>query len=228
VKIAGIDYSPVSPAVVVFNLDPDNLEIKSINWHGVTDVMKNQKLYPQNLETVRLKDYPYYIDRNIAVRERITAFLSYHHPEYAAIEDYAFAGKGKVFHIGEATGPIKEFIYTRRMKLRYYDITYIKKFATGSAASHVDKVVIARAFEALEEMKPDISKLDILRGKSPSADIIDAFFICRILHTELMLRKGLIKLQDLPEHVIWVFNRTTNSEPENLLCRPFVQSPQAV
>lgn len=222
-NIAGLDYSPISPGLVILELDDETLETKSINWCGITDVIKNQKLYPDNLFLSRLKDHQSYLDRNEFAKNVVTNALEKFDVKYVGLEDYNFGGKGKSFHIGEATGAVKSWIYFNGIKLRLYDIGYIKKFATGNAGSATDKNVIWDHFCEIgaDVIKPDVTKLT--PGKSPSADIVDAFYIAKILQTELKLRRGLIDLKDLQEHIIWVFNRTTNSQKENLLCRPFIQ-----
>jgi len=54
-------------------------------------------------------------------------------------------------------------------------------------------------------------------------DLADAFFLGRILRTELMLRAGVEKLEDLSESERGIFLRTTSAYPENILSRPFIK-----
>jgi len=60
--------------------------------------------------------------------------------------------------------------------------------------------------------------------KSPKADVIDAYYILKMLQLELKLRKAKISLSDLPEYIIKVFNRVTKSRPINILATPFLSN----
>lgn len=60
------------------------------------------------------------------------------------------------------------------------------------------------------------------KGKSPTSDLIDAFWICELLRKELRLRKGVEVLLGQNEKVIQIFNRTTDKCPENILSSRFI------
>jgi len=56
------------------------------------------------------------------------------------------------------------------------------------------------AYNNYKGLKFDISDLPIVdngRGVSPTSDVIDAFAICDMLRTELKIRGGLLKLEEL-------------------------------
>lgn len=55
-----------------------------------------------------------------------------------------------------------------------------------------------------------------------ATDLADAFFLARMLRTELMLRSGEEDLKDLPENERRIFLRVTKALPENVLSRPFI------
>ena len=63
-------------------------------------------------------------------------------------------------------------------------------------------------------------KPDDLDG--PLTDIVDAYFLAKLIWIELQVRSGEICLKDLPEHQILTFNRVTKAYPVNLLARPFI------
>ena len=107
--------------------------------------------------------------------------------DWVILEDYAFAAKGRVFHIGENGGILKS-------KLFEYDIptitvapTSVKKFATGSGRAQKDEI-----YEAFKkEVKgTDLIKLLTPKAKtviSPVSDIADSYFICKYAFEEYQL-----------------------------------------
>jgi Holliday junction resolvasome RuvABC endonuclease subunit len=217
--IVGADISINSTGLVKLNLDDKDLSIKSVDWVGFTDVIKTQKIYQDNLKLVP-KEFDNYIERTIWMNRWIKEYCRF--ASYVAIEDYSFGSKGKSFHIGGFTEFIKLNWYTTGINIRTYDIVEIKKFAVGNCNAKKHEMV-----KRCLEINPfDLSKLDDgtekSREKSPLTDIVDAYWITNMLHTELLLRRGEILLKDLDENGIWAFNRTTKTNKENILCRPFL------
>jgi Holliday junction resolvasome RuvABC endonuclease subunit len=137
--------------------------------------------------------------------------------DVVAIEGYAFCAKGKVFNIAEATYALKEKIYENGNKLRIYEPTTIKKFSTE--IGNADKEKMNECFIATNHDYV----LEHLPSGSPREDIIDAFYVCKLLQTELKLRKGLIQLKELSEKQIECFNQASKSNPENILVRKFIE-----
>ena len=216
-KIAGLDISLTSPGIVIFELN-DNLEIVKSEWFAFTKVIKEYKLYPNNIFLYNhIKGS--YLNRSIFIRNAIWSKIF--DCEYVALENYSFGSKGKSFHIGEFTGLIKMLAYENDKKIRLYDIQEIKIYGTKHGDG--DKVRMEDEFEKRED-KIDLSKLPPSRPKHESikGDVIDAFFVAKLLHTELLIRKGKTLIYNYGEHVIRVFNRTTKSEKENLLVRDFI------
>jgi len=137
--------------------------------------------------------------------------------EYVAIEDYALGAKGRVFDIAEFTGGLKLKLYEGGYNIRLYSIGTIKMFATTKGDAK--KPVMQEYFEK-EKGIPDLSKLP--DGKSPKADVIDAYFITKLLQMEMKLRHGIVTLQQLTLEQIRVFNRVTKANPVNLLAQDFL------
>ena len=228
--ICGIDYSISSPAVVRAELD-DDLEIIGINYLSFSSTMKNCKL-DENLVHNAKKNFRSDMERFQFLRDSIEQFLYREDvatnplgegsPDYIAIEGYAMGGMGKVFNIAEATALTKSMIYDKGTPLRTYTPSAIKKYATGNGTA--GKVSMHKQFMNEESPFINLSHLDDL--KNPQEDIIDAYWIMRLLQTELKLRQGVTTLRELNSKQIEVFNAVSKSQPQNLLVREFVQKYQ--
>lgn len=68
---------------------------------------------------------------------------------------------------------------------------------------------------------PPILKKD---DKNPRNNIVDAYFIAELLRKELLVRRGFLSLQDLPERTMECFLRTTKSHPVNIPAQKFIVS----
>ncbi len=216
--ICGIDYSISSPAVVKAELD-SNLDIIGIDYISFSSTMKNCKLDDHLVHNAR-KNFRDDMERFQFLRDNVIEFMyNGDDPEYAAIEGYAMGGMGKVFNIAEATVLTKSAIYDHGTPLRIYTPSAIKKFAAGNGTA--GKVTMFEQFNKEEEAMLDLSHLTDL--KNPQEDIIDAYWIMKLLQTELKLREGLIPLKTLSSKKIEVFNAVSKANPQNLLTRDFIK-----
>lgn len=230
--IAGIDYSVNSPSCVWVKLDK-NLDIIKSRWICFTTVKKYKS--ENVLYFNKSKNNPTflnYIDKNNWIQQTIWQKIcewskgkGAYQLDYAVFEDYAYAAKGQVFHIAEATYTMKKFIFDTNIPIRLYPPNHIKLFATGKGDA--DKFQMEKAFEAdNEKHKPDLSSLPLLQEQktnNPRDNAVDAYYAMKLLQTELKLRSGLLQLKDLPEHQIKVFNLVTKSFSTNILARNFLQ-----
>jgi len=210
-NIVGIDNSVNSPGVVWFTLDTEMNIIKK-NYLGFTSVKKNET---KNIIFYKKKDFLDPIHQYIWNRDQIFGRIVEDigcKPDYLAMEDYAYAALGKVFNIAESTSALKVRFYEQRIPIRLYDPCSIKLFSTGFGNS--DKERMKQSYNLL----PENEKLSGIINE----DIIDAYFITNLLYLELKIRRGLIRLSDLDESKIKVFNRTSKSHPENLLVQNFI------
>jgi len=214
-KIAAIDYSKNAPGVVKATLDKF-FETTEITYRGFTSVKKINNLDCQILLYNKKTSFADDLAKAQWMRDNILEFIK--DVDVCCIEGYAMAGKGKVFDIAEATGCTKMGIYDSYIPLRIYEPTVIKMFATGKGTA--DKVQMGDAF-VKSEGSPDISHLPPY--KTPSEDIVDAYFGMRLLQMEMKLRNGMVLLRDLNPEVIKIFNRVTKAYPENILVRPFLE-----
>jgi Holliday junction resolvasome RuvABC endonuclease subunit len=208
-KIVGIDYSMNSPGIVRFYLD-NNLDLIKAESLGFTQIKKNQK--DAKIIYHKKDQFCNNIEKFVWINDIIHNFLLNEYAtfqdDYIALEGYAYGAKGKVFEIGEATGELKKRIWESKVPLRIYDPTSIKMFITG--VGNADKELMKKHYKGIIPIE-DINE-----------DIIDAYHITSLLQTELKLRKGIVKSQDLLEHQIRVFNRCTKSHPENILVENFI------
>jgi hypothetical protein len=92
------------------------------------------------------------------------------------LEGYAFAGKGKVFHIGENTGLLKHKLYKANIQFYTPTPTQIKKQATGMG--NASKTDMYLAFVDLTGIKL-AEELGCTPESNPLSDCIDSFFIHR-------------------------------------------------
>lgn len=222
--IVGIDYSVNSPGVVKLYLD-ENLNVVNLKYLGFSDIQKVVKVDDNILFYHPKNSFKNNFDKCIWMRDNIFNFCKesfsndFLLPDYIAIEGYAMNAQGLVFDIAESTMCTKLSIYEHNIPLRIYDPNSIKKFATSHGNS--GKVEMIESFNKFAGMKPDLSKLP--EYKSPQEDIIDAFWVVKLLQLELKLRYGLTLLKDLPLHHIEIFNRVTKKNKENLLVQSFIQ-----
>lgn len=212
--LCGLDLSINGSGCIKFILNND-LEIIEKDYLAFTQIKKfscNKIFY------FKKKDYRNQFDQNIDFGNKIINFCK--DSDYCACEGYAYGSSaGLVFNIAEFTGRIKHLIYESGKKLRIYDICSIKMF--GADKGNAQKQDMVDSFLKLKSKEFDWSFLN--KYDSPHTDLVDAFWIAKLLQTELKLRKGLIQLKDLTEKQIQIFNRTTKAYPQNLLSTDFYE-----
>lgn len=214
--IAGLDISLTSTGMVKFNID-NEYNIIDIKWEGFTDKKWINKEYSQ---FNYYKKFDCYLDRSLWMKNIIDNFCK--DVEYIAIENYSFGSDTMSFHIGEFTGLIKMMLYLNNKKIRLYDIISIKKYATSKGTA--SKLEIINNYRSNNCLSFDNNFIDRMIGPSynPLSDIIDAYYITDLLYNEIRLRKGVINLKDLDENKIWIFNRVTKNQKENILSTNFI------
>lgn len=217
-KIVGIDYSKDSPGIVWFDLDK-KFEIVSKNYLGFTDVKKDAT--KNILYYNKKKDFPNEFEQYIWMRDNVYNTITNNcKPDYVAFEGYAYKAKGRVFNIAEATGVLKLKIYDNKIPMRIYDPNSIKMFSTANGNAGKDLM-----FETYTKL-PESEKFSEIFTEKKHNDIIDAYFICKILQTELKLRFGYTSLKDLKEHEIRIMNRCTKANPVNVLDVDFIEKKE--
>jgi hypothetical protein len=212
--ISGIDPSINGTGIYKMNLDDKTLEILDQQYLSFTQVKKNET---PDVIYYKKKDFKNPIEQNIWMHNYIENFVQ--SSEYVAIEDYAYNAVGNVFQIGEFVGTLKENLYLKgTIGMRLYEPTVVKLFACNKGNS--DKVSMCDQYDKLEDGQMDLSHLP--QYKTPKEDIVDAYYICKLLRLELQLRKGIVQLNNLDETKIKIFNRCTKPNPINILGRGFI------
>ena len=77
----------------------------------------------------------------------------------------------------------------------------------------------------LEDTKVDIVNDVFIKANpdnSPVADVVDSYWITKLLWEELRLREGIVQLKDMGSNVKWCFTRITKSKPFGELCEDFI------
>lgn len=144
-------------------------------------------------------------------------------PTFVAIEDYAYGAAHRAHQIGEVGGAARRLLWHYRIPFRLHDPLSVKMFATGKGdAKKLDMIrgVEARWDISFRTAYPDLAFMENVE------DLADATTVSQLLHLELQLRRGIVRLQDLPEKDIQIFNRTTKTYPTNILGRNFIVKKQ--
>lgn len=192
----GIDYSMTSPAMAMYEGDPEKFSWTAVTFHVRTDSLvlsSSQKQYwchlwpVENYETtaqrfnqisdwamsrIKLECYPVWLGTNKLQRS-----------VNIGIEDYALGARGKVFEIAENTGFLKCKLYNEKLPFKLFAPTTIKKFATGKG--NADKIKMYEAW--MKETNYDIQKIltpNRTKIGSPISDIVDSYFILKYLIKE--------------------------------------------
>lgn len=140
-------------------------------------------------------------------------------PNYVAIEDYAYGASQRAHQIGEVGGAARRVLWRYRIPFRLHDPLSIKMFATGNGGA--DKAEMKRGVQKRWGVEFESSYPAPCFGELVE-DLSDATAIAQLLHLELQLRFGIIRLQDLNVKDIQIFNRTTKTYPVNILGRDFI------
>ncbi len=219
IKMAGIDNSKNSPGVVKFTIDND-FKIIDQDYLGLV-INPNKKPKQLNDKCLVLENFKKFLndyDKINFMSSNIIEFVN--DCEYVAFEDYAYSGSGSVFDIAESTGVLKYLLYNRNIPLRFYAPTLIKMFGTTNGGA--DKTLVINKYKELGNPL-NLPENHLKEKDHPFEDIVDAYFITKLLYTELAIRKGFIKLHELNEQQIRPFNHISDSSKVNLLSLDFIQ-----
>jgi len=148
---------------------------------------------------------------------------------YFSIEGYSYASYStSICQIAELTGYLKYMLFDMGGYLRIHDPLSVKLFATGKG-NCLKRDVVERAGKYLKFPESLIKKKQKkIRGKLVEeydglcTDLADAYFLARMLWTELQIRSGEIGLEQLSDGERRIFLRVTKGYPVNILDRPFI------
>lgn len=163
----------------------------------------------------RLAWIEHWMDKEILVPNR---------PQYVGVEDYALRAEQGAHQLGEVGGIARILLWFRGIHFRLHDPISAKMFATHDGTAQKDSVEAAVA-ERWGWTFADYNQPPPKKGKQStrtSEDLADAFAIAMLVHTEVELRAGRLRLDQLHPKEIQVFNRVTKTYPTSLLAREWV------
>ena len=220
-NIVGCDLSMNASGITKFKLDKD-LNVIEKDYLAFTTTKKYET---NNVTHYSKKQFKDGYEKNWWMLDIIMGYIG--DVDYIAFEDYSLASQGKVFDIAEFSGLIRQHLYKTGTPLRFYVPGQIKKYATGNGSA--DKIRMAEHYDLLTyEEKFDVSFLPPTKTKSCKEDIIDSYYIAKLLQLELKVRKGMIIVKDLTDKQREIFNHTSKKYTENLLVRPFLQDEKII
>lgn len=186
--LVGIDYSMCSPGICIYECDFSRNK-KFSEW----DPQRCRFYYRCKSEKRKIitAGNPYItgdvFEKNVLCNEERFVYqvrwVTYCIPDVCntavLIEDYAFAGSGVNFQIGELTGHLKNRLWNYDIPFKPVNIVRVKKFATGNG--NAKKPELEQAF--IKDTGWNLQKLfgvEHLKNKSPVTDLIDAYWLCKI------------------------------------------------
>jgi hypothetical protein len=179
--IAGIDYSLNGPAVCVINADQE-FSFANCSFYYLTDIKKISKTFLTNIHGESFQEYDGECERYDTISDWVMRVCM--GCTEIALEGYAYSAHGRVFHIAENTGVLKYKIYQESIPLTIIAPKEIKKFASGKGNADKDLMYQSFVEETSIPLKfiitPD--KKDI---SSPVSDIVDAYYICKLLYSKI-------------------------------------------
>ncbi len=192
--LAGIDYSLTSPAVCLFDGEPDEWSVDRCEFHFFSKTKKYASIDEfMKPGKIRVKGHPYSTDhegdnendcgRYDALSDWVLGLVD--KCSGVALEDYAFAATGKVFHIAENGGILKWKLWYSDIPCVLVEPTVVKKF--GEGRGNAKKLDMHEAFK--KETGIDLWKKITPNKKdvgNPTTDMVDAYYICKWLHAFLL------------------------------------------
>ena len=173
-RLAGVDYSLTSPAICAFKGTDFNLK----------DCRFSFLSFEQKYEISDFKFKSFIMERGLSYPERydfisnwVVYFLKTNRVKIVFLEDYSYGSQGKVFHIAENGGVLKDKLWKEGIEYHLIPPTVIKKHATGKG--NANKQLMEEHF--LKQTNFNVRDYLGMPEKSfnPSSDIIDSYFICK-------------------------------------------------
>lgn len=175
---AGIDYSLTSPSICIYNDKMGSFSFERCMIYFLTDVKKLQNLFLGNVRGEGFGGYDTECERYDTISDWAIQYLI--GCTMVGLEDYAFAAKGRVFHIAENTGILKYKLYQQGIPVDMISPSAVKKKATGKGNS--DKEAMYQSFVSeTGVMLKDIITPNKKDVGNPVSDIVDSYYICKSL-----------------------------------------------
>jgi len=176
--IAGVDYSLTSPSICIYNSASGKFIFEHCMIYFLSDVKKMHTLFIGNVRGEPFEDYDHECKRYDTISDWAMQYLI--GCTMVGIEDYAYAAKGRVFHIAENTGILKYKLYQQMIPIETFPPTVVKKNATGKGNADKTKMYESFVLETGVMLKDIVSpnKKDV---GNPVSDIVDSYYICKSL-----------------------------------------------
>lgn len=181
--IAGIDYSLCGPCICVFE-GGAKFSYDDCCFYFMTDTKKYAKPFLGNIHGEMFSEWNQDMERYQSIADWAIDILK--NVKQVALEGYAYSATGKVFHIAENTGVLKYKLFQEGIPVTIMPPTEVKKYGCGKGNG--DKTAMHHAFVAdtgidlKSIMTPD--KRDV---GSPVSDIVDAYYICKKMHSDMLV-----------------------------------------
>jgi Holliday junction resolvasome RuvABC endonuclease subunit len=171
--VIGIDYSIVSPAIC--SVDTKTNEHKFFAF-------KQRKRDESFYKNFILLDYPKWKSDEERYSKLATTLLDAvikhaGEPSRAFFEAYSYGGNGAVFNLAEATGCMKQLLYSKGIRINVFPPSVVKKHATGKG--NAKKREMMTAFKLFYDPYKWLDVLDKGDEKiiAPLSDVVDAFSV---------------------------------------------------
>ena len=188
-NIAGIDYSLRSPAICIFAGDHhDTFCFNNCVFHYLTDVKRYAKTYGNNIIGEGFEVFEGESARYDCISDWAIGKL--YPVDEIALEGYSFGSSSKrLFQLAENTGLLKYKIYQLGIPLTIVTPSKVKKFATSKGNANKKKMYKSFAKETKTDLMKSITpkKKDV---SNPVSDIVDSYYICKLLYEELITRES--------------------------------------
>jgi len=168
--IAGIDYSMSCPSLCIFDTE---LDFNFHNCHFYYLIDKKTKIieegnihgeyYSKDSENVKRFDH---------ISNWAITILKNQKVNHVYLEGYSMGSRGRVFHIAENTGVLKQKIYKAGITFEVIPPSTWKKEVVGKG--NADKQHVYESMNV--DLKPIFKSKSIT---SPINDIADSYFICK-------------------------------------------------
>ena len=142
---------------------------------------------------------------------------------YVAIEEYAYNSQAQTFSRAEVQGALKRELFRWGFAQRYHDPTSVKMFATNHGHAQKEEI-------QLHVAEQDMAAFSIIMKSTPfpeaQEDLCDAWVLAQMVRKEWLVRAGALDMRSVTDGERRVFNRTTKTNPINVLDRPWIQRPE--
>lgn len=217
--IIGIDGSKNGSGIVAFEYDNDYKMIR-YDYLSFTQTMKREteKILFHHKKKSFNDDLAKLCWTIKSVEDFISNFTKdcNHKVDYAAIEGYSFNSPGFSYDKGEICGALKRIVYEKfNANLRIYSPKTIKKFA--SSGNNNKTAMCEQYMLSANELELNLDR-DLLVANN---DLVDAYWIAKLLEREILLRNNKIDIKDLAKREVELFGIKKKDPDKNYLYKPF-------